>query len=1009
VGDSAILVQTAGRSRPAAPLHVARSALVVVALLIWNVVAAVPAASAAAPPPHGKAKTVPGVVLVGYQPGTPLSDRSAARRSVHAARARALSPLARSAERIDLPKGTSVDAAIAALRRDPNVRFAEPDYVLRTDAVSNDPGVTGGNLWGMESGTSSPSNAFGTGAMDAWAAGHTGSRDVVVGVVDEGIQIDHPDLAANIWTNPWEVVNGIDDDGNGYVDDIHGWDFLHDDNTVYDGPTLDGHGTHVAGTIGGVGGNAVGVAGVNWAVSLISAKFLEGTGDTADAIRALDYLTDLKVRHNLNIVATNNSWGGGEFSQALLDAINRGGDQGILFVAAAGNDGADDDGLTPFYPAASACTQHFPSNAPRGWDCIVSVAAIDDHGHLASFSNYGSTTVDLGAPGEGIVSTYTPASYAIADGTSMAAPHVTGALALLADCNGALLPSQLRADVLATGASTASLGGKTVTGKRLDIEALTAAHCDASGPPEALLIAPAPPVLGSSFAETVWFDRSVIGLASIDFNVTGTSAGWGVSGVTGSGKGPYTVTLQSGGPTDGTVILTLLPNRVIDAGNVTNLGPAAATSGPAVQIDKTAPQATIATPHSPTKSTTVTETVAFNESVTGFTASDLSRSGTATGCVIGSPSAVTSASYVVQITGCGEGTLQLTLAAGSVTDSSSNPGPAVAMSSAVLTIDRTPATAVLTPPSTPNHGPTLNWSLGFSEPVTALTAADFTRTGTATGCAVGAPVSTGATTFSVPVSGCGSGTVTLGLEGQSALDLASNLSPTAAVAGGSVLVDRNIPTTTVPGLSLLRPGATAGSKVPVRIRWTGADVGTGIVRYELSRSTNGGAWVTLTSTLKTPSGTVLATSGSTVRFRVRAVDAAGNVGSWATGPTIAVSLVQQTSRAVHYSGSWATSSSSSYSGGSVRRATTRGASASFTFTGRGIGLVSTLASTRGTVRIYLDGKYVTRVDLRASPTVYRAIVWQTTWSSSHTHTIRLIVDGTAGRPRIDLDAFVVLR
>ena len=146
----------------------------------------------------------------------------------------------------------------------------------------------------------------------------------------------------------------------------------------------------MAGTIGAVGGNGTGVVGVNWNVTLISAKFLEGTGDTADAIRAIDYLTDLKVRHGLNIVASNNSWGGGGSSQALTDAINRGGDQGILFVAAAGNDGVSDDGGGAFYPAAGKCDRHYPSGASRGWDCIVSVAAITKTGALASYSNFGA-------------------------------------------------------------------------------------------------------------------------------------------------------------------------------------------------------------------------------------------------------------------------------------------------------------------------------------------------------------------------------------------------------------------------------------------------------------------------------------------------------------------------------------------------------------------------------------------------------------------------------------------
>ena len=473
---------------------------------------------------------MPGVVLVTYRPGTSKVDRTSARRFVHATRGEALSPLSGAAEKVTLPSVVSVDAAITALEGRPEVRSAEPDYVLRTDATSNDPLLTEddghGPMWGLLSGSSSPANTYGSGAVGAWAQGVTGSHNIVVGVVDEGIQVDHPDLAANIWTNPWDPPNGLDDDGNGYVDDVHGWDFKHNDNSVYDGPATDDHATHVAGTIGAVGGNGTGVVGVNWNVTLISAKFLEGTGDTADAIRAIDYLTDLKVRHGLNIVASNNSWGGGGSSQALTDAINRGGDQGILFVAAGGNDGVSDDGGGAFFPAAGKCDRHYPSGASRGWDCIVSVAAITKTGALASYSNFGAVSVDLGAPGSDILSTYPPSQYAWIDGTSMAAPHVTGALALLASCSFGLTPSQLRADLLAAATTTPSLAGKTSTGKRLNIAGLISAYCSPSGPPTAIVTGPSGIGVGSSFDETVWFSHAVTGLAAGDFNVGGTSGGW---------------------------------------------------------------------------------------------------------------------------------------------------------------------------------------------------------------------------------------------------------------------------------------------------------------------------------------------------------------------------------------------------------------------------------------------------------------------------------------------------
>jgi len=164
-----------------------------------------------------------------------------------------------------------------------------------------------------------------------------GKGNVYVGIIDEGYMYTHEDLAANAATNPGEIAgDGVDNDGNGYVDDVYGWDFDGNNNSVFDGAG-DDHGTHVAGTIGAVGGNGKGVAGVCWSVKLMNAKFLgRRGGSTANAIKAVDYFTDMKTRHNLNLIATSNSWGGGGYSQALEDAIERANNAGILFIAAAG-------------------------------------------------------------------------------------------------------------------------------------------------------------------------------------------------------------------------------------------------------------------------------------------------------------------------------------------------------------------------------------------------------------------------------------------------------------------------------------------------------------------------------------------------------------------------------------------------------------------------------------------------------------------------------------------------
>jgi subtilisin family serine protease len=379
---------------------------------------------------------------------------------------------------IQVGAGISVESAIATLKNDPNILYAEPDYILQKTDVPNDPYyTTGSQLWGMYGDTTSPSNVFGSQAAEAWALNYTGSSSVVVGVIDEGIQVTHPDLSANIWVNPREIAsNGIDDDANGKIDDINGWDFFNKDATVFDGATnaaIDAHGTHVSGTIGAVGGNGIGVAGINWKVKIVSAKFLGPTGGfTSDAILAIDYLTNLK-KAGVNLVAINNSWGGGGFSQAMQDAINRAGDQGIFFVAAAGNSNANND-LTASYPSNYACTKT-ALNAVRSWDCVVAVASINSVGSRSSFSSYGATTVDLGAPGESIISTVPNNAYANYSGTSMATPHVTGAIALCASVNPSITPEQIRTALMTTSVPTSSLTGRVVTNGRLDVSALVTA------------------------------------------------------------------------------------------------------------------------------------------------------------------------------------------------------------------------------------------------------------------------------------------------------------------------------------------------------------------------------------------------------------------------------------------------------------------------------------------------------------------------------------------------------
>ena len=437
------------------------------ALALSGLALATPAS--AAPEPGAARSTSPTAspdeLVVGYVSGAGPADRERARgRAAAALEGRIVADAADrdEVELVRLPQGASRDRAVAALRSDPAVAYAEPNWTYTTQVVPSDPYYGDGRLWGVKGNATTPTTtAAGSQAEKAWAAGRTGSKQVYVGVIDEGVQFTHPDLDANMWTNPFDAANGRDDDGNGYVDDVRGWDFAAGDNTVYDGGskgTQDDHGTHVAGTIGAEA-NGAGVVGVNHKVTMISGKFLGSNGGTlAGAVKAIDYFTDLKKRHGLNIVATNNSWGGGGFSQALKDAIARANTANILFVAAAGNSGTNND-TTASYPA-----NYNVAN-------VIAVAAIDRNGGLATFSQFGATTVDLAAPGVDVWSTTAFSNYSAYSGTSMATPHVTGAAALYAATRPGSSAATIKAAILSAAIKTSSLTSKTVTGGRLNAAA----------------------------------------------------------------------------------------------------------------------------------------------------------------------------------------------------------------------------------------------------------------------------------------------------------------------------------------------------------------------------------------------------------------------------------------------------------------------------------------------------------------------------------------------------------
>lgn len=408
---------------------------------------------------------MPGEIIVKFKDSASPKVRQNLLKRVSAVQTDALAPAAIggdfASDSMVVRISGDVKTTVEDLKRNGDIEYAEPNWVYRTQVVSNDTRYTNGTLWGMY-GAATPlfKNQFGSNAAAAWNNNKTGSATVYVGIIDEGVFFNHADLSANFWLNPYDPVDGVDNDGNGYKDDTRGWDFAGNNNTVYDG-TSDDHGTHVAGTIGGRGGNGTGVAGVCWNVKMISAKFLGASGGTtANAVKAIDYITDLKTRHGLNIVATNNSWGGGGYSQALADAITRANNAGILFIAAAGNNGSNND-----------TTANYPSNYTM--PNVIAVGALTSAGARASFSNYGRTQVDLFAPGAAIWSTVpgsgNTSSYASYNGTSMATPHVTGAAALYKSVNPTATAAQIKAALLGQTTATSSVSTLCVTGGRLNV------------------------------------------------------------------------------------------------------------------------------------------------------------------------------------------------------------------------------------------------------------------------------------------------------------------------------------------------------------------------------------------------------------------------------------------------------------------------------------------------------------------------------------------------------------
>jgi subtilisin family serine protease len=452
-------------------------------------------------------------------------------------------------ERLDVSVGT--EKAIAALSNQPGVLYAEPDLWVTKAATTNDPDLP--NLWGFQR----------VDAPTAWDS--TTGAGVVVAVIDEGIDVNHPDLAGNIWVNQAEAngTAGVDDDNNGYVDDVHGWDFYNGDASVFDGgpgSEEDSHGTHVAGTIAAVGNDGIGVVGMAYSAKVMSLKFLGPDGGyTSDAVAALDYAVAMGAP------ISNNSWGGGGASAAMEQALDAALSAGHLFVAAAGNDGKDNDYTVRRGP--NLWHQHsYPSDYAH--DNVMSVAALDEADQLAWFSNWGDTSVDVAAPGTNILSTLPNGEYGSYNGTSMATPHVSGLAALI----WARLVAEgktpsfadVKSHIMATAELLPALSGKTVSGGLIDAAASQQA---VNEPPVVTIASPVPGAVAevgtdvtfqgsASDPESGDVTASLVWESSID-EVIGTGASFTLNTLS-VGSHFITVTATDGGGRTGSETTTLI-------------------------------------------------------------------------------------------------------------------------------------------------------------------------------------------------------------------------------------------------------------------------------------------------------------------------------------------------------------------------------------------------------------------------------------------------------------------
>ena len=422
---------------------------------------------------------------------------------------------------------TSGIVDISVLSYNSDIANITENQKVQAIAIPNDTRYSNSGHWG----TNSSLGQYHINIEKVWD-NFTGSKNVVVGVIDTGIDYNHEDLKDNIWVNPKESINGLDDDNNGYADDIHGIDAINGSGDPFDDNS---HGTHVAGTIGGVGNNAKGIAGVNWSVGIFAGKFLDssGSGEVADAILAINYATALKIA-GINICVLNHSWGA-QFdpnTQPNMIASFRAAYQaGIMHVMSAGNNGQDND--TAHYGPANI------SAASLGGEGSIVVASHNITGEKSSFSNYGANNVDISAPGQGILSTVPNNLYATYSGTSMSSPHVAGAFAMLCAAFPNLSIDQIRSGIMAAAKPNPYLTGKCVAGGILDVKSAYDYLANISQPGEPSSTPTSTPTITPTPTVTPTYQAP--GITPTPTATPAASVGRGITGGRGDFKSDYRI------------------------------------------------------------------------------------------------------------------------------------------------------------------------------------------------------------------------------------------------------------------------------------------------------------------------------------------------------------------------------------------------------------------------------------------------------------------------------------